>query len=113
MPLNKETKLNLKILEKINQLMNMNDIKRFAKKEKKELETLIQAVRIYTEDLGIKFGIEKCTTLIMGSRKRHITKEIELLNQEEIRMHWKKKTYKYLGILEADTSKQVETKEKN
>ena len=38
--------------EKINQLMYMDDIKLFAKNEK-ELETLIQAVRIYSHDIGI------------------------------------------------------------
>ena len=35
----------------------MDDINHFAKNEK-ELKTLIQAVRIYSEYIGIKFGIE-------------------------------------------------------
>ena len=39
--------------------MYMDDIKQFAKEEK-ELETLIQAVRIYSQDIGMEFGIEKC-----------------------------------------------------
>ena len=50
--------------------MYMDDIKLFAKNEK-ELETQIQAVRIYNQDIGMKFGIEKCDTLIMKSEKRH------------------------------------------
>ena len=33
-------------------------------------------------------------------------------NQENIRRLGEKETYKYLGVLEADTIKQVETKEK-
>ena len=37
--------------------MYMNDIKLFAKYEK-ELETLIQTVRIYSQDIGIGFGKE-------------------------------------------------------
>ena len=37
----------------------MGDIKLFAKNEK-ELETLIKAVRIYSEDIGMEFDIEKC-----------------------------------------------------
>ena len=37
---------------------------------------------------------------------------IELPNQENIRMLREKETYKYLGILEVDTIKQVEMKEK-
>ena len=44
--------------EKINHLMYMDDIKLFAKNEK-ELETLIHAVRIYSQDIGMEFGIEK------------------------------------------------------
>ena len=36
----------------------MVGIKLFAKNEK-ELETLIHAVRIYSQDIGIEFGIEK------------------------------------------------------
>ena len=41
--------------EKINQLMYMDDIKLFAKNEK-EQETLIHAIRIYSQDM--EFGIE-------------------------------------------------------
>ena len=37
--------------------MDMNGIKLFAKNEK-ELETLIQAVRIYSPYLGMEFGIK-------------------------------------------------------
>ena len=37
--------------------MYIDDIKIFAKKEK-ELETLIQAVWIYSPDIGMEFGIE-------------------------------------------------------
>ena len=44
--------------EKINHLMYMDDIKKFAKNEK-ELETLVQTIRIYSQDIGMEFGIEK------------------------------------------------------
>ena len=54
--------------EKINHLMYMDNIVLFTKNEK-ELETLIQPVRIYSQDIGIEFGIEKCAMLIMKSRK--------------------------------------------
>ena len=92
--------------------MYMDDIKLFAKKEK-ELETLIQAARIYSQDIGMEFGIEKCAILIMRSGKRHTTEGIELPNQEKIRILGEKENYKYLGVLEADTIKQMEMKEKN
>ena len=44
--------------------MYMDDIKLFAKNEK-ELETLIHTIRIYSQDIGMEFGIEKCVLLVM------------------------------------------------
>ena len=41
-----------------------------------------------------------------------MTEGVELLNRVVIRTLGEKETYKYLGILEADTIKQVEMKEK-
>ena len=52
--------------------MYMDDIKLFAKNEK-ELEPLIHTVRIYSQDIGMEFGIEKCALLVMQSSRRHIT----------------------------------------
>ena len=97
--------------EKVNHLMYMDDIKLFAKNEK-ELETIIHTVRIYRQDIGMGFGIKKCALLVMKSGKRHLTDGIELPNQDKIRTLAENETYKYLGILEADTIKQVEMKNK-
>ena len=36
-------------------------------KKKKELETVIQTVRIYSQDIEIEFNIEKCAMLLMKS----------------------------------------------
>ena len=88
----------------------MDDIKLFAKNEK-ELETLIHAVRIYSQDIRMEFGIEKCTMLVMKSGKRHMTDGMELPNHDRIRTLEEKETYKYLGILEVDTIKQVQMKD--
>ena len=60
----------------------------------------------------MEFGIEKCALLVIKSGKRHLTDGIELPNQDKIRTLAKNETYKYLGILEADTIKQVEMKKK-
>ena len=91
--------------------MYIDDIKLFAKNEK-ELETLIHAVRIYGQDIGMEFGIEKYAMLVMKSGKRHLTDGMELPNQDKLRTLAENKTYKYLGILKADTIKQVEMKNK-
>ena len=86
--------------------MYTDDIKLFAKNEK-ELETLKHADRICSQDIGTEFAM-----LVMTSGKRHLTDGMELPNQDKIRMLAENETYKYLGIFEADTIKQVEMKDK-
>ena len=48
----------------------------------------------------------------MKSCKRHLIDGIEQPNQDKIRTLAENETYKYLGILEADTIKQVQMKDK-
>ena len=50
--------------------------------------------------------------LVMKSGKRHRTDGIELPNQDKIRTFGENDAFKYLGILEADTIKQVQIKDK-
>ena len=90
--------------------MYMDEIELFAKNVK-ELETLIQAVRIYSQDMGMGFGIEKCAMLVMKIGKRHMTDEMKLPNHDKIRMLEENETYKWLGILEPGTIKQVQMKD--
>ena len=87
--------------EKIDNLMYMDDIYQFTKNDK-DLETLIQLIRIYSQDIGMEFGIEKCARKI---GKRQKTEEIK--DQEIIQTLGKKETYKYLRVLEADTIKKL------
>ena len=60
----------------------------------------------------MEFGIEKCAMLVMKSGKRQLTDGMELPNKDKIKTLAENETYKYLGILEADTIKQAEMKEK-
>ena len=76
--------------EKIIHLIYVDDIKLFAKNEK-ELETLIHTVRIYSQYIGTKFGIESCAMLVMKSGKRYVTNGMELPNQVKIRSSQKTK----------------------
>ena len=50
--------------------------------------------------------------LVMKSDKRHLTDGMELPNQDNIKTLAENETYKYLGNLEAGTTKQVVMKEK-
>ena len=97
--------------EKIIHPMYMDDIKLLAR-NLKERKTLTHAVRIYSQEIGMEFIIEKCTILVLKSGKRHMTDGMELPNHDKIRTLRKNETYKYLGILEADTIKQIEMKDK-
>ena len=56
----------------------------------------------------LNFFVNQCNE----NGKWQMKDEIEVSNQEIIRILGKKETYKYLGILEADTIKQVEIKVK-
>ena len=64
--------------------MYVDGIKLLAK-NKKELEPLIEAIRIYSEDIGMEYVIEKCAMLIMKRGNRQMTEGIGQPNQENIR----------------------------
>ena len=60
----------------------------------------------------MEFSIEKCAMLIMKIGKRHLTEGVELPGQDKIRTFGEKEIYKYFGVLEADTIKQFQMKDK-
>ena len=61
------------------------DDKLFAKNKK---------VRIFNQDIGMEFGIEKCVMLVMKSGKQHLTDGMELPNPDKTRVLGEKDTYK-------------------
>ena len=46
----------------VNHLLFMDDLKLYAKNEK-SLDSLLQTVRIFSKDIGMEFGIDKCAML--------------------------------------------------
>ena len=52
-------------------------------------------MKIYGQDTGMEFGIEN-VLMRSGKRKRQIVEGTEQPNQERIRTHGEKQTYKYL-----------------
>ena len=91
--------------------MYIDNCKLFVKNEK-ESETLIQGAMIYSGDIGVEFAIEKYALPKMKGGKRHRTVGLELPNQDKIRTHGEKESYKFFGILEADIIKHAEMKDK-
>ena len=52
----------------INHLLFIDDLKLYAKTPN-QLDSLIETVRIFINDIGMKFGIEKCAVLIIKRGK--------------------------------------------
>ena len=50
--------------KKINHLLFMDNLKLFAKNED-QIDSLVNRVRIFLEDMKIEFGLPKCAVLIM------------------------------------------------
>ena len=94
---------------KVNHLLYMDDLKLYAK-DKKELDTLIQTVRVFSKDIGLDFGIEKCAMIQMKRGKFVMSEGIELPNGKKIRSLDDQEEYKYLGILQFDDIKHKEVK---
>ena len=87
--------------EKINNLLFIDDLKLYSRSGK-GLDSLVQTVRVFSEDIGMEFGIEKCAMLVMEKGKVVTSVGIELPNGKVIKPLQEGESYKYLGILETD-----------
>ena len=88
----------------------MDDVKLFGKTEK-QLESLMNTVRIFSDDIRMEFGIKKCGVLVMKKGKHVRSERIEIPSGEKIKEIDLENGYKYLGILEADGIKDKYMKE--
>ena len=66
------------------------------------MDSLVQAVRVFTEDIGMEFGIEKCAMLLLEKGNIVNSVGIELPDGKVKKSLQEGKSYKYLRILEAD-----------
>ena len=87
--------------EKINHLLFTDDLKLYSRSEK-GLDSLIQTVCVFSQDIGMEFGIEKCVMLVMEKGKIVKSVGIELPDGKVIKSLQEGESYKYLGILEVD-----------
>ena len=95
---------------KQNHLFFMDDLKLFAK-SKNQIDPLVQTAHIFSEDIGMQFGIKKCGVLIMERGKVIRTDGIRLPDGQHMK-DIDEIDYTYLGILETDKIKEKEMKEK-
>ena len=87
-------------MSKVDHLLFMDDVKLYASKSD-EIDSLVQTVRFCIQDLGMKFGIKECATLVLKRGKMSYSEGINLVNNEIIG-EVGNDGYKYLGIAEKD-----------
>ena len=66
------------------------------------MNSLVQTVRVFSEDIGMGFGIETCAMLVMEKGKIVKSVGTELPGGKVTKSLQEGESYKYLGILEAD-----------
>ena len=86
----------------------MDDLKLFTK-IKNQIDSLVQTVHIFSEDIGMQFGIKKCGVLIMERGKVVRIDGIRLPDGQDMK-DIDEVDYTYLGILETDKIKDKEIK---
>ena len=97
--------------DKINHLPYMDDLKNFAKEEA-GLDAWIQTVRVFSLDIGMEFGIEKCAVVIMKRGKMSSSNGIKMPHADVIKALHAEEGYKYLRVLESDKIMKNKMKEK-
>ena len=86
----------------------MDDLKLFAKNED-QIDSLVNTVRIFSENIKMEFGLPKCGVLIM-KRAKVVKREGISIPDGKMMKNIEEGGYKYLGILEASGVKHEEMK---
>ena len=89
----------------------MDDLKLYAKNEN-GLESLVQKVHIFSYDIDMEFGIDKCATLVLKRGKATKFDGILLPDGRFMKGLIERTGYKYLDILQADQILYTKMKEK-
>ncbi|CAH2099489.1 unnamed protein product [Euphydryas editha] len=86
----------------INHLLYMDDLKIYAN-NKYNLKVLLDSIEIFTNDIGMSFGLNKCNILHItaGHRSSTTGEDHILLNGNEFKQLAIGERYKYLGIHES------------
>nr|XP_037866951.1 uncharacterized protein LOC119628520 [Bombyx mori] len=86
----------------INHLLYMDDLKLYAN-NKNSLKVLLDSTEIFTRDIGMEFGLNKCNVLHLtsGRRAEHQSEGHILLSGLNFEHLKEDENYKYLGIDEA------------
>ena len=70
---------------RISHLLHMNDLKLFGK-TKRDMESLMNTVRLFSENIGMQFGVDKCAITVLNRGKLDSSNnDIIFENQDTIR----------------------------
>jgi hypothetical protein len=95
----------------VNHLLYMDDIKLYAKSDA-QLKKMIAEVKVFSDQMKMKFGLDKCKTVHITRGKLKEDSQMLLLppgDQIEALCN-KADKYKYLGIMQLNTNKHSEMK---
>ena len=95
--------------ERVNHMLYMDDLKLYSKNDK-QLEGLLNTVKIFSDDIEKQFGLDKCASFKKGKLTK-IT-NVKLDDTCVIQELAQEGTYKYLGIDEGNGIKHAAMKEK-
>ena len=95
---------------RINHLPLMDELKLFGKSND-QIDSLVNTLYTFTEDIGMEFGIKKCGILVLkrGKVDKVNSRGLNVLNRKLMKTI-DEEEYKYLGILEYDKLKEEEMK---
>ena len=82
----------------VNHLLFMDDLKLYGKTEA-ELEDLVEVVRVFSRDIRMEFGLDKCAVLVIERGVKVRREGIELPNGKMMK-EVSEEGYRYLGVLE-------------
>ena len=86
----------------------MGDLKLYGGNEK-GLDSIVQTMRVFSEDIGMEFVIEIRAMLVIENGNIVKSVAIELPDGRIIKSLLEGESYKYLGVLEADRGRQIDT----
>ena len=87
----------------------MDDLKIYAK-NRMELESLMNTVRIFRDDIGMELGLQKCAILVMKQGKIEMGTDDMIMPGGEIKAIGENSDYRYLKVLECDMVKNEKVK---
>jgi len=89
----------------LNHLLYLDDLKLFAR-SRSELESLVKTVKLFSDAIHMRFGIEKCATASISRGKLVVSDDLAVTEDTVIPAMNAPDSYKYLGVFELDQLKE-------